>query len=85
MSGLLIVFRFSDICRVVDNLRLKDGNLFSMPICLDVSKETVEGMKIKAGSRLALVDFRDDRQLAIITVSDVYKPDKSVCFRPLSS
>lgn len=47
-----------------------------MPICLDVSKEVVSNMSIKTGSRLALVDFRDDRPLAIITVQDLYKPDK---------
>ena len=61
---------------VVDNLRLKDGNLFSMPICLDVSKEDIEKLKIKPDARLALVDFRDDRPLAIITAEDIYKPDK---------
>ncbi len=61
---------------VVDNLRLADGALFSMPICLDVRGQIVERLKIKAGSRVALRDFRDDRNLAIITVDDVYKPDK---------
>jgi len=49
-----------------------------MPICLDVSKETVDECNIKPGARITLRDFRDDRNLAIITVEDVYKPDKSV-------
>ena len=62
--------------RVVENLRLADGNLFSMPICLDVSKETIGDLGIKAGVRVTLRDFRDDRNLAIITVEDVYKPNK---------
>jgi sulfate adenylyltransferase len=53
-----------------------DGNLFSMPITLDVSKESIEELGIKSGERIALRDFRDDRNLAIITVEDVYKPDK---------
>lgn len=61
---------------VVENLRLVDGNLFSMPICLDVSKETIGELSIKAGARVTLRDFRDDRNLAIITVEDVYKPNK---------
>lgn len=61
---------------VVDNVRLADGALFSMPICLDVSPQIVERLKIKAGSRITLRDFRDDRNLAILTVDDVYKPDK---------
>src|SRR5271163_1326199 len=61
---------------VVENLRLADGSLFSMPICLDVSQKVIELRNIKPGARLALRDFRDDRNLAIITVDDVYKPDK---------
>lgn len=61
---------------VVDSLRLADGNLFSMPICLDVSKETISELGIKSGARVTLRDFRDDRNLAIINVEDVYKPNK---------
>ncbi|KAF2709687.1 ATP-sulfurylase [Pleomassaria siparia CBS 279.74] len=61
---------------VVNELRLADGNLFSMPITLDLSKETIEANGVKPGARVALRDFRDDRNLAIITVDDVYKPDK---------
>jgi sulfate adenylyltransferase len=61
---------------VVENLRLADGALFSMPICLDVTGQIVERLKIKAGARITLRDFRDDRNLAILTVDDVYRPDK---------
>ena len=61
---------------VVENLRLADGALFSMPICLDITGQIIDRLKIKAGSRVALRDFRDDRNLAILTVDDVYKPDK---------
>ncbi|CZS91917.1 probable sulfate adenylyltransferase [Rhynchosporium agropyri] len=62
---------------VVENNRLADGNLFSMPITLDVSDEQIKDLGIKAGARLTLRDFRDDRNLAIITVDDVYQPDKA--------
>ncbi|KAK4697908.1 sulfate adenylyltransferase, partial [Lecanoromycetidae sp. Uapishka_2] len=55
---------------------LEDGSLWSMPICLDVSEKTIEKAGLKPGSRATLRDFRDDRNLAIITVDDVYKPDK---------
>ncbi|KAL8952204.1 MAG: hypothetical protein Q9222_001859 [Ikaeria aurantiellina] len=61
---------------VVENLRLTDGTLFSMPICLDVSQSTIKELDLKPGQRVALRDFRDDRNLAILTVDDVYKPDK---------
>lgn len=62
----------------MENLRLADGNLFSMPICLDISRDMAEGMSLKPGARIALRDFRDDRNLAILTVDDIYKPNKSV-------
>jgi ATP sulfurylase len=64
------------ICSVVKDNRLADGNLFSIPITLDVSQDTIDSVGIKAGARIALRDFRDDRNLAIITVDDVYQPDK---------
>ncbi len=49
-----------------------------MPICLDVSEKTIEKASLRSGNRVTLRDFRDDRNLAIITIDDVYKPDKSV-------
>jgi len=61
---------------VVRESRLADGHLFSMPINLDVSKERIEELRIKPGARITLRDPRDDRNLAIITVEDVYRPDK---------
>jgi len=47
-----------------------------MPITLDVSQATIDQVGIKPGARFTLRDFRDDRNLAILTVEDVYKPDK---------
>jgi ATP sulfurylase len=70
------------ICRVVENNRLADGNLFSMPITLDLSEGTIQALRVKPGARITLRDFRDDRNLAIITVEDVYKPNKSVNILP---
>lgn len=68
--------------RVVENVRLADGTLFSIPITLDVSETQINDLGIKPGARITLRDFRDDRHLAIITVADVYKPDKYVsCLR----
>lgn len=65
-----------DYNSVVDTERLVDGNVFGIPITLDVSQATLDSLGIKAGARVALRDYRDDRNLAIITVEDVYKPDK---------
>lgn len=51
-----------------------------MPITLDVSQEQIDEAGIVPGQRITLRDFRDDRHLAIITVDDVYRPDKYVHF-----
>jgi sulfate adenylyltransferase len=61
---------------VVSDLHLADGKLFSMPICLDVTQKTINSKNIAASARIVLRDPRDDRNLAIITVDDVYQPDK---------
>lgn len=68
--------RTADTTSVVTNNRLIDGNLFSMPICLDTSKEIIDNLKLVPGSRVALVDSRDDAFLAILTIEDIYQPDK---------
>lgn len=65
---------------VCENCRLADGNLFSMPITLDISQQTVSDSNLQAGSRITLRDFRDDRNLAILTIDDIYRPDKYVFF-----
>ncbi|MCJ1429417.1 Sulfate adenylyltransferase [Sticta canariensis] len=65
-----------DYNEVVTSLRLTDGCLFSIPICLDVSEDTIQQAGLKPGARATLRDFRDDHNLAIITIDDVYKPDK---------
>ncbi|CAN6654043.1 sulfate adenylyltransferase [Trichomonascus vanleenenianus] len=67
-----------DYTGVRDNMRLADGTLFSMPITLDVSKEEIESLSIQPGARYTLRDFRDDSPLAIITIEDVYKPNKQL-------
>ncbi|EDN03347.1 sulfate adenylyltransferase [Histoplasma mississippiense (nom. inval.)] len=61
---------------VVTDVRLADGNVFSIPITLDISAEDIQEFGVKPGARVTLRDFRDDRNLAILTVDDVYKPDK---------
>ena len=66
----------ADYNGVVENLRLADGALFSMPICLDISPKQVEALGLKAGGKVTLRDFRDDRNLAILTIDDIYRPDK---------
>ncbi|KAI0785666.1 ATP-sulfurylase [Abortiporus biennis] len=66
----------ADYKNVVENLRLADGSLFPIPITLDVSREDIDRLNIKPSARIALRDPRDDEPLAIITVEDVYQPDR---------
>lgn len=47
-----------------------------MPITLDIDQATIDELGVKPGARIALRDLRDDRNLAILTVEDVYRPDK---------
>jgi sulfate adenylyltransferase len=47
-----------------------------MPITLDTTKELIADLGLKAGGRVTLRDFRDDRNLAILTIDDIYQPDK---------
>ncbi|KAJ5830948.1 sulfate adenylyltransferase aps-Penicillium chrysogenum [Penicillium rubens] len=67
----------ADYDRVCEDNRLADGNVFSMPITLDASQEVIDEKKLQAGSRITLRDFRDDRNLAILTIDDIYRPDKT--------
>ncbi|KAA1476042.1 sulfate adenylyltransferase [Dentipellis sp. KUC8613] len=65
-----------DYTSVVENLRLADGTLFPIPITLDVSSEDIAKLSLAPGARIALRDPRDDEALAILTVEDVYRPDR---------
>ncbi len=60
----------------LDNMRLTDGNLFPMPITLDVDQAQIQALGIAQGARIALRDPRDDNAIATITVTDVYAVDK---------
>ncbi|GAA5910704.1 hypothetical protein JCM8208_003539 [Rhodotorula glutinis] len=62
---------------VVETLRLADGALFPMPITLDVSQEQIDLLKLAEGTRVTLRDSRDESPLAILTISSMYKPNKS--------
>ncbi|ORY51081.1 ATP sulfurylase [Rhizoclosmatium globosum] len=61
---------------VVSNMRLADGSLWPMPINLDVSQEQINSLGLKSGARVALRDPIDDSALAILTIEDIYQPDK---------
>jgi sulfate adenylyltransferase len=62
--------------RVLNDNRLKNGLLWTMPINLDISETKIEELGISPGSKIVLKNPQDDEPLAIITVSDIYRPDK---------
>ncbi|KAJ2548376.1 Sulfate adenylyltransferase, partial [Coemansia sp. RSA 1933] len=63
---------------VVNNNRLPDGTLWTMPIYLDIDREELDRLGVAVGGRLTLRDPRDDRPLAILTVADLYQVDRAV-------
>ncbi|EIW72080.1 hypothetical protein TREMEDRAFT_72647 [Tremella mesenterica DSM 1558] len=71
-----------DYISVRDTLRLApvngqhQGIVFPIPITLDVSEEDIMILSLEKGVRVALRDPRDEAALAILTVEDIYKPDK---------
>ena len=59
---------------VVRDMRLPSGVVWPIPVCLDVASSQLNSLSL--GMRIALRDARDDAILAIMTVEDVYQPDR---------
>ncbi|KAJ3019840.1 Sulfate adenylyltransferase [Thoreauomyces humboldtii] len=68
----------ADYSAVVKGLRLVNGLLWPVPITLDVGQDQIDQGKIAEGARITLRNPQDDSLIAIITVEDVYSPDKAV-------
>ncbi|KAI8390846.1 sulfate adenylyltransferase [Radiomyces spectabilis] len=65
-----------DYNSVVEKMRLSSGLLWPVPVTLDVNQEEIDTLSIKHQQRIALLDPRNYDILAILTVEDVYRPDK---------
>ena len=63
----------SDYNSVVENMRLKNGNLWPMPITLDVSQDFADSLEID--QNIALRD-QEGVILATITITDMWQPNK---------
>ena len=48
-----------------------------MPVTLDVSYQNVNTLGLEPKNRITLRDPRDNSPLAILTIQDIYKPDKN--------
>ena len=58
---------------VLDRMRLTDGSLVPIPVCLDIPQNLADA--IEPGDGLALRD-QEGFMLAVLTVTDRWKPDK---------
>ncbi|KAI8898177.1 sulfate adenylyltransferase [Globomyces pollinis-pini] len=67
----------ADYISVLDNLRLTSGLVWTIPINLDVGQNDIDDLKLAPTSKLVLRNPQDDQPLAILTIQDIYRPDKS--------
>ncbi len=72
LEGFLNQADYESVCK---DMRLGDSTLWPIPVTLDVDEEFAKGLK--RGERVALRD-QEGVVLAILTVGDVWQPDKSV-------
>jgi sulfate adenylyltransferase len=71
LKGFLVKADYESVC---DRMRLTDGSLWPLPVCLDVTEEFAASLS--NGDRVAL-RHPEGMLLAVITVSDIYTPDKA--------
>jgi sulfate adenylyltransferase len=74
-SPLRGFLRRADYDSVVNEIRLQDGTIWPLPICLDVSEKMANDLE--TGQRMALLDG-EGFMLAVLNVEEIWKPDKSV-------
>lgn len=72
LSPLTGFMNEADFIRVVDEMRLADGTVWSIPLVLDVSKE--KAAELKSGEQVALVDEQGE-PVALLQVADIYTYD----------
>jgi len=64
-----------DYDSVLDNMRLDNGNLWPIPITLDVNEKTLKSYNLKESSKISLRD-KEGFLIAIMTIDDIWKVDK---------
>jgi len=65
----------NDYESVLKNMRLENGQLWPIPINLDLKKSTIDDFNIKCKTKLSLRD-KEGFLIAIMTVQDIWKIDK---------
>jgi sulfate adenylyltransferase len=64
-----------DYISVRDTMRLRDGTLWPIPVCLDISEE--QSRQLSVGQSVALRDA-EGFMVAILTIEDIWAADKSL-------
>ena len=64
---------------VIDNYTLPDGRLFSIPIFLDISKESANNLKINSNVKL----LYDDNLIGEMLVESIFSCDKKKCAKKI--
>ncbi len=64
-----------DYCSVRDTMRLRDGTLWPIPVCLDISEE--QSRQLGVGQSVALRDG-EGFMVAILTIEDIWPADKAL-------
>ena len=67
----------ADYDSVLNNMRLANGDVWPMPIMLDVDHNFIESNSIEPGSEIALRE-KEGFLLGIMTVNDIWSPDKKI-------
>ena len=66
----------NDYESVLDNMRLSSGELWPVPITLDISKQFIDDNNLKENVDIALRD-KEGFIIAILTITDIWKADKN--------
>jgi len=72
LEGFLTKAQYDCVCK---DMRLPDGVLWPIPICLDVSEDFAKTVVV--GKRIALLD-PEGVLLATMAVEDIYRPNKTI-------
>ena len=61
------------------NMTLSDGTFWPIPVTLSANKELSD--RIEPGQEVALIDSETQKIMAVMTVTEIYTPDKALeCF-----
>ena len=66
-----------DYDSVLSNMRLENGEVWPIPIMLDVDESYIEENSIEVGTEIALRE-KEGFLIAFLTVSDIWSPDKKI-------